>query len=428
VTYAVQQYKPKRRAEKIARLIADGEEPARAHKSVPIQWEAIIRLTLPSGRKLEDRKLTPAKSKSGARAWAQARETELLKQATSPKQEQKRRAPTLRAYWPRYVEACIADGLADSTMELKQSNFSAWLSEHLGELPLDEITNTKQSALRLAMRTAGVGETNVMQTLSACLRCALRHKVIDAMPCEFGKTVRLKRADPGHAPFYYDEQLEALLAAASDDETRAAILLGADAGLRAGELAGLEWSDIQLDRARGPLRLSVNRSIWYGVPAAKYATWVESGKDPCKRPEPEFVIKRPKSGQGRDVALGTGRLATALRKLRLRAGDRERVLGPDLHRDIIADWLAAAERAAGLAADREGCVHKLRHTFCSALALRGVPPHVIMKLAGHHSLSITQRYMHLSPNSEAAAVAKLEAPLAAAETRPETLDDESATG
>ena len=42
-------------------------------------------------------------------------------------------------------------------------------------------------------------------------------------------------------------------------------------------------------------------------------------------------------------------------------------------------------------------VHILRHTFCSHLAMKGAPARAIQELAGHESLSRTQRYMHLSP-------------------------------
>jgi integrase len=41
--------------------------------------------------------------------------------------------------------------------------------------------------------------------------------------------------------------------------------------------------------------------------------------------------------------------------------------------------------------------HDLRHTFCSWLAIRGVPLTAIQKLAGHASIKMTLRYAHLSP-------------------------------
>ena len=46
----------------------------------------------------------------------------------------------------------------------------------------------------------------------------------------------------------------------------------------------------------------------------------------------------------------------------------------------------------------KGGTHKLRHTFCSHLALAGVSPVQIQRLAGHANLSDTMRYMHLAPS------------------------------
>lgn len=42
--------------------------------------------------------------------------------------------------------------------------------------------------------------------------------------------------------------------------------------------------------------------------------------------------------------------------------------------------------------------HTLRHTFCSWLAMKGVPLYTIGELAGHKSLEMTKRYAKLSPD------------------------------
>src|SRR5437764_14650735 len=55
------------------------------------------------------------------------------------------------------------------------------------------------------------------------------------------------------------------------------------------------------------------------------------------------------------------------------------------------------ERAARRAQIAQNGVHRLRHTFCSHLAMRGAPARAIQELAGHEDLATTQRYMHLSP-------------------------------
>jgi site-specific recombinase XerD len=54
--------------------------------------------------------------------------------------------------------------------------------------------------------------------------------------------------------------------------------------------------------------------------------------------------------------------------------------------------------------------HILRHTFCSHLAMRGAPARAIQELAGHQELSMTQRYMHLSPAALDAAIRLLDFP------------------
>lgn len=426
MTYAVNEYKPKRRQEKVAKLIAQGMKPDRAEKAVPRKWESIIRLQLPDGKAIVDRKRTPATSESGAKAWAKQREIELIRKAGAP--APKKHVPTLREWWPKYMRACIGEDLAGSTITNKQSNYNAWLEPQLGNLPLDQITDEKRSALQQAMKLAGRGRSstsNVLQSLSACLNKAIEHKVLAAMPCSFGKIAKLKTATPSRTPFYMNSQIEALLASAPDLETEAIILLGCDAGMRAGEIAGLEWPSVSFDRGE----IVVERSIWYGVPPDKAQAWIEAGKPRDARPKREYISKLPKHDKIRRVPL-TKRLASVLRKLRLRSQGKQVLLKADgkwHHRVTLSKLLAIAEERAGLPRDREGCVHVLRHTFCSRLALAGTPPHVIMALAGHHALSVTSRYLHLAPRAEASAVALLES-ASELETRAETANSDSATG
>jgi site-specific recombinase XerD len=55
--------------------------------------------------------------------------------------------------------------------------------------------------------------------------------------------------------------------------------------------------------------------------------------------------------------------------------------------------------------------HGLRHTFCSHLAMKGAPARAIQELAGHASLTTTQRYMHLTPGAGRAAIDLLGQPM-----------------
>lgn len=52
--------------------------------------------------------------------------------------------------------------------------------------------------------------------------------------------------------------------------------------------------------------------------------------------------------------------------------------------------------------------HDLRHTYCSRLAMAGVPIRTIQRLAGHKTITITERYSHLSPDHLHAAARALD--------------------
>lgn len=95
------------------------------------------------------------------------------------------------------------------------------------------------------------------------------------------------------------------------------------------------------------------------------------------------------------------RLADALRVLERGPGpfviytQRGRDSEPrTLTRECQRSWLCRALRMAGL----------------SHLAMRGAPASAIQRLAGHSSLVVTERYMHLSPAALESAIRLLEAP------------------
>lgn len=58
--------------------------------------------------------------------------------------------------------------------------------------------------------------------------------------------------------------------------------------------------------------------------------------------------------------------------------------------------------------------HTLRHTYCSWLAIAGVPLFTIGELVGHSSVEMTKRYSHLCPDAKQEAAAKIGALLAEA--------------
>ena len=217
---------------------------------------------------------------------------------------------------------------------------------------------------------------NVLTVLNVLLKKAVEWNVIDRVPC----VIRLLPIPKPSAGFYDFEEYERLIQAAKvlDRTTHLIVLLGGDAGLRCGEIMALEWRDVDLHKRQ----LCVQRSDWKGH------------------------VTAPKGGRLRYVPL-TVRLTTALREHRHLRSDR--VLcqpdGSPMSADIVKHHV---ERAARRAHIGQSGVHRLRHTFCSHLAMRGAPARAIQELAGHQDLSTTQRYMHLSPAAIEGAIRLLE--------------------
>ena len=84
--------------------------------------------------------------------------------------------------------------------------------------------------------------------------------------------------------------------------------------------------------------------------------------------------------------------------------------GSPLTWDIARDHVQRAVARARITRCGTSGIHRLRHTFCSHLAMRGAPTRAIQELAGHQDLSTTQRYLHLSPAAVEGAIRLLDQP------------------
>ena len=343
------------------------------------RWEMDIRVPLPDGTVIRERKLAPVPGKAAAQAWASRRERELLVHG-KPKPTREREVPapvTLKEFAPRFMEGHVkAERQKPSGIAAKEAILRVHLIPMLGRKPLGGITTEDVQRLKSALeRKAPKTINNVLTVLKVTLRKAVAWGVIDSVPCE----IRLLRIPRGSAKFYDFADYERLLGLAKTDGwvTELIVLLGGEAGLRCGEMMALEWTDVDLGRRQ----LSVARSDWHGH------------------------VTATKGGRVRYVPL-TERLRDALKRARhLRS---PRVLCDQEGKPLTQKVVQVAVRRVALRARVKPGVHILRHTFCSHLAMRGAPARAIQELAGHQDLATTQRYMHVSPAALEAAVRLLD--------------------
>ena len=101
-----------------------------------------------------------------------------------------------------------------------------------------------------------------------------------------------------------------------------------------------------------------------------------------------------KGGERRTVPM-TSRLRAALQAIRHLRSDLVLCSADGMRwtKHMVRAALRTICKRAGL---RVVGAHVLRHTFCSHLAMRKAAPKAVQELAGHKSLKVTLRYMHLT--------------------------------
>jgi integrase len=360
-------------------------------------FEVDIRVELPDGTAFRERRKSPVPSRSGSQKWAEARERHLydlvaLGRLPGKEEEEKKEIPTLAEFAKRFIDGYAKVENKASEVTAKQSVLDHHLVPRFGSKRLDEITTEDVDGLKanlLEKKRSPKTVNNVLTVLRRLLQVAKQWEVIETIRPHIRQ---LKQPVPP-VRFYEREELDLLIDAAGrvDERAHVIVLIGADAGLRLGEMLALERSDLDFRREK----IRVERSEWHGV------------------------VGVPKNYRTRTVPM-----TDALRQHRhLRS---ERILcqddGTPLDRNTVKRWMVSAQRRANLR--DTGAVHILRHTFCTRLAARNVPPRTIMELAGHRSLSTTMRYMHVCSGAPEAAIKLLDQP-EAVQSRGELLENTS---
>jgi integrase len=349
-------------------------------------WEVDLHVPLPDGTTCRDRKRIKVRSESAARRWADERARHLL-QNGKPQRKRKeddkedseqKEVPTLAEFAPRFVDQhARAEQLKPSGIAHKETVLRAHLVPRLGKKTLDSISTEDVQQLKHHLRNkAPKTVNNVLTVLNTLLKKAVEWKAIKKVPC----SIRLLKVSQPSIEFFDFEPYERLVAAARQIDTLhlVIVLLGGDGGLRVGEIPALPWTHVDFDRRQ----LCVEFNNWRGQ------------------------IGTTKGNRLRYVPM-TRRLEEALRAHRHLRGPLV-VVRPDnrpMTYSALVEALHRVERAAGLPLHSP---HKLKHTFCSHLGMRGAAPLTLKELAAHKNLATTMRYIHTTDEAKRRAIRLLE--------------------
>lgn len=268
---------------------------------------------------------------------------------------------TYETWYTQYLQTYKRD-LAPKTRESYDQVTAAYILPACGGLDLEQLTPEHvQAAINAAADHGGRQAQVVYSLMHAVLRRACRSWLIPRNP-----------ADAIDKPGHLQEEGKALTAADYADaapliDEDLALCLALRAGLRRGEIAGLQWGDIDL--AARTLRVRRQRCRVRG----------------------DVITKTPKSAAGvRDVPIAPELLA--LLKAEYKLAPTAWVV--DLAPEAITRRWARMQRSA-LHLQEAYRLHDLRHTYGSHLVLDGVNLRVVQYLMGHSSISITMKvYSH----------------------------------
>lgn len=212
------------------------------------------------------------------------------------------------------------------------------------------------------------------------------------VPRNVAHVARSPAVDRKEAATWSAEELSAFLKSVEDDRLYAAYVVLATTGMRRGELFGLRWSDVDLDRGR----LSIAQSLLN----------IDSN----------LVIEPTKSNRSRRaVALDPGTVEVLRAHKRRQAEERLafgeqwdasynlvfcKPNGEPEHPDMFSRRFKTKVKAAGLPTLRGP--HNLRHTWATLALKAGVHPKIVSDRLGHATIAVTiDTYSHVTPSMDA---------------------------
>lgn len=284
----------------------------------------------------------------------------------------------------------------------------------IGSIRLAKLT--PQHVQRLYREKQDQGLTRMVILMHAVLHKALGQAVKwDLVPRNVADAVERPKVARKEFQALSPEEAQRFLEVAEGDRFYALYVLAITGGLRLGELLGLTWEDIDLDRST----LTVRRQLqWQKVKGSK-----EERRQP--------VLAELKSAKSRrTIALSTVAVA-ALKKHRAKQAKERLALGevwqdqslvfcttigtPQNHSAIRNRSFHPLLEATGLPRIR---FHDLRHTCATLLLAQGVHPKLVQEQLGHSQISVTlDTYSHVTAPMMQEAAAKMDAILAAAKEK-----------
>lgn len=306
---------------------------------------------------------------------------------------------TLETHIDRWLQEAVQGSVRPTTHALYSSIAKTHIKPRLGTVRVQKIRADHISTMLRDMERAGASprlRQIALSVLHMALKQAVRRGIVPRNECDLVTRPRSRRKEI-HA--LTDDQITALLTAALGDRLYPLYALALSTGMRAGELLGLQWVDV--DEELGAI--TVRRQL-------------------VRRPTTEDArsteLAEPKTSIGRRrIDLPVNVMKTLLaHKAAMdaegHAGLRAHVFctpaGKPLHyNNLINRSFVPLLEKAELPRIR---FHDLRHTHASQLLRTGAHPKVVSERLGHARVGFTlDVYSHLLPSMQRDAADRINA-------------------
>jgi integrase len=258
----------------------------------------------------------------------------------------------------------------------------------VGSIPLARLSPSDVEGMQERLMSTGRAARTARAAriiLSSALADAVRDGSVHRNVARLARTPRVER--PELSVLTADE-VDQLVTSTTDDDNGPLYVVAVASGLRQGELLGLTWDDVDLERGQ----LTVRRALALD----------ERGT---------YSLQSPKTARSRRTVALTGFAVEALRRqqrrvkqARLAAGstwqDRLGLVFPDQigrpqSGTAVTKDFAKSLQQAGLPHIR---FHDLRHTFATLAISRGASLRAVADALGHSTITVTaDTYAHVTP-------------------------------
>jgi integrase len=317
--------------------------------------------------------------------------------AAEADQRHPNRSPTVEAWMSTYLREVAATRVRPVTLDGYRQLIRLHITPQLGRDRLDQLRPQHVAELyrQLGTTLAPASVRRVHAVLRRSLTVAVRWGLIPTNPALMVDAPATTRTEI--VPYTVAEAGK-LLDVAALDRLEARWMIALTLGLRQGEVLGLGWQHIDMDRRL----LTVERALQ-------------------KQPDGRLTLVATKSQRSNRRLPLTDSVAFALNRRREKQLVEQQTAGPLWHpSDVIFTTAVgtpihprndyrAFRRLIADAGLRPVRLHDLRHTAASLLLAEGVAARVVMEILGHSQISITlNTYTHVDTTLTRTAADRME--------------------